>query len=205
MPSDAQTGIVSVKVLEIPVGTSFTNFTVTQPPPPSPIVSSFMPNIGAVGASVTIRGQNFSDTPTENTVTFGGGAVAMPSVASTTSLTVQVPEGAQTGRISVKVGGRIAVSGQRLTVEAGIFSTTASEGEIRVYPNPTSGELYFVNLSHNSTYMYKLYSLLGQEMRSDVLRGSTIDVSDLEEGQYILVLWSEESAELLRTRLLILR
>ena len=307
VPQNAVTGPITVTVSG-QTGTSQSTFTVpgTQPPPPpgtpAPIVSSFLPNMGAVGTPVTITGQNFSDVPAENTITFGGGVEAgVPSSATTTSLTVNVPQnavtgpitvtvsgqtgtssthftvpgtdggatlsvtnirptsasvgdmikisglgfsttpsenvvvfngdainqtdnvettplvadatfldvevpsGAKTGPISVKIGGSIAVSGQIFTVEAGIFGTTISESTISVYPNPTSGELYFVNLSHNSTYMYKIYSLLGQQIERGVLQNdSSIDLSSLSEGQYVLVLQVNDS-EVLRTRLLVLK
>ena len=305
VPQNAVTGPITVTVSG-QTGTSQSNFTVPGTPPPSPIVSGFVPNMGAVGTNVTITGQHFSDTPTENMVAFNNVAAAEPTNVSTTSLTVQVPsgattgpitvtvnrqtgtssthftvpgtdggatlsvtnirptsasvgdmikisglgfsttpsenevvfngdainqtdnvettplvadatfldvevpEGAKTGPISVKIGGSIAVSGQIFTVTDGTdpsspFSTTTSESTISVYPNPTSAELYFVNLSHNSTYIYKIYSLLGQQIERGVLQNdSSIDLSSLSEGQYVLVLQSEDS-EVLRTRLLVLK
>ena len=68
-------------------------------------VSSFMPTEGLPGDEVTITGTNFSTTPAENTVTFGGKVKATPSAATATSLTVSAPYGARTGPISVAVRG----------------------------------------------------------------------------------------------------
>ena len=214
VPSGAMTGTISVTV-DGETTTSSQIFTVLSEDELA--ITNISPSSGSAGADVTITGQNFGATETDNEVTFLGAEndpsddqVAVVSTSNTTQIVVRVPEDAMTGKISVTVGSETAISSQVFTVRDGTepsspFSVTSSEGEIRVYPNPTSGELHFVNLSHNSTYMYKIYSLLGQEMRSDVLRGATIDVSDLEEGQYILVLWSEESDELLRARLLVVR
>ena len=210
VPSGATTGPITVTVSG-QTGTSQSTFTVsgTQPPTPpgtpAPIVSSFMPEMGAVGTNVTITGQNFSDVPEENTITFGGGVDATPSASTTTSLTVQVPSGATTGPITVTVSGQTGTSQSNFTVKAGVFSVPTSEGDIRVYPNPTSGELQFTGLSFTATYMYKIYSLLGQEIEKGVLQGnSSIDLSSLLGGQYVLVLQTE-GEELLRTRLLMLK
>src|SRR5689334_2413892 len=58
-----------------------------------PIISSFTPASGPIGALVTINGANFSATAANNTVYFGAVKAVVQS-ASTTSLTVTVPAGA---------------------------------------------------------------------------------------------------------------
>ena len=63
-------------------------------------VSSFTPASGAVGATVTINGANFSPTVANNVVWFGA-AKATVSAASATQLTVTVPSGATYQPISV--------------------------------------------------------------------------------------------------------
>ena len=75
-------------------GTGFTglNATVTFMDAP-PTISSFTPTSGAVGATVTIAGTNFNTTPANNAVYFGA-TKATVSAATTTSLTVTVPAGA---------------------------------------------------------------------------------------------------------------
>ena len=213
VPDDAVSGFIQVKV-GAETATSSQVFTVLAEDELA--ITNISPSSGSVGEEVTISGQHFGSTPADNKVTFLGeegdddDKVATISTASTTQLVVEVPEGAMTGTISVTVGSETTTSSQVFTVRDGtepplLFSVSISEKSVRVYPNPTSAKLQFTGLSSTATYMYKLHSLLGQEMCSDVLREDTIDVSDLEEGQYILVLWSEESAELLRTRLLIVR
>ena len=157
-------------------GTSSTHFTVPGTDGGATLsVTNIRPTSASVGDMIKISGLGFSTTPSENEVVFNGDAInqtdnveTTPLVADATFLDVEVPSGAKTGPISVKIGGSIAVSGQIFTVEAGIFSTTISEGEIRVYPNPATEELHFVNLSHNSTYIYKIYSLSGSGDREEV-------------------------------------
>jgi len=68
----------------------------------SPVVSSFSPASGKVGAAVTITGSNFGSSPT---VKFNGVVASSPVVTGGTSIVVNVPTGATTGAISVEVAG----------------------------------------------------------------------------------------------------
>lgn len=83
----------------------------TVAPTHAPIITSFTPDSGAVGASVTIKGANFSSDKSGNAVQFNG-VTAMVSAASSTMLTVTVPPNAVTGRINVTVA---ALSGSSTT------------------------------------------------------------------------------------------
>ena len=182
---------------------------VSATPAAPPVVSSFSPLEGAVGTSVTITGDNFSVTASENDLRFGGVMAAEPTSASTTSLTVLVPSGARTGSISVAVGGQTGTSSENFTVTGTTpvspFSVPlSSEGDVRVYPNPTSGQLHFKGLVAGGRYVCGLYSLVGQKVLSSVVRaGDMMDTSTLSSGQYILILQAE-GRELMRTRLLVL-
>ena len=212
VPSGARTGSISVAVGG-QTGTSSTDFTVTGTTPAldPPVVLSFSPLEGEVGTSVTITGDNFSATASANEVRFGGVMAAEPTSASTTSLTVRVPSGARTGRISVAVGGQTGTSSTDFTVTGTTPEPTAfsvplsSEGDVRVYPNPTSGQLHFKGLLAGGRYVCDLYSLVGQKVLSSVVRaGDMMDTSTLSSGQYILILQAE-GRELMRTRLLVVR
>ena len=211
VPSGAVTGRVSVAVGG-QTGTSSEDFTVTvpAPAPDPPVVLSFSPSEGVVGTEVTITGVNFSDVPSENDLRFGGVMAADPTSASTTSLTVLVPSGARTGSISVAVGGQTGTSSEDFTVTGTTpvspFSVPlSSEGDVRLYPNPTSGYLHFKGLLAGGRYVCDLYSLVGQKVLSSIVRaGDTMDISTLSSGQYILILQAE-GRELMRTRLLVVR
>jgi hypothetical protein len=65
-----------------------------------PIITSFTPSSGAVGSSVTFTGFNFNGTASNNFVTMGGVRLAV-TAATTTSLTVTIPAGAQYGPFQV--------------------------------------------------------------------------------------------------------
>src|SRR5271157_3460001 len=78
-------------------------------------ILDFTPQQGPVGINVTIQGQNFSSTPSQNTVKFNG-AVATVVSANTTTLVATVPATATTGLISVTVNGNTANSSNNFTV-----------------------------------------------------------------------------------------
>ena len=116
LPNGAETGKVIVAVNGQSVA-SEDDFTVIPPP----TITSFSPRSGAVGTAVTVTGTNFSTTANENTVTFHDDISATVTAATATALTVTLPNGAETGKITV------AVNGQR----------AASEDEFTVIPPPT--------------------------------------------------------------------
>ncbi|NOT76692.1 MAG: hypothetical protein HOP08_17325 [Cyclobacteriaceae bacterium] len=63
----------------------------------------------SAGASLTIKGSNFSPVPSENIVKFNG-TLANVTASTTTELTTTVPEEATTGKISITVNGVTSVS-----------------------------------------------------------------------------------------------
>ena len=65
-----------------------------------PVITSFAPESGAIGSSVTITGTGFNTTVNQNIVFFGA-TQATVTAASDTSLTVTVPMGATYQYISV--------------------------------------------------------------------------------------------------------
>jgi YD repeat-containing protein len=78
-------------------------------------ISSIAPENGAGGTVLTINGNGFSTTASNNTVTIGGVATAV-SQASATSLTVTVPTTAVTGSVVVKNSNGSATSPHSFTV-----------------------------------------------------------------------------------------
>lgn len=73
-----------------------------------PTITSFTPEYGLPGSSLTITGTNFSTTASKNKVKING-TQAEISTATATELVVVVPEAA-TGKISVEISGEEAVS-----------------------------------------------------------------------------------------------
>lgn len=84
-------------------------------PIPAPVINSIDPTSGPVGIEVTINGSNFSETPSENIVSFNDEKATVIS-AAVSRLVVEVPASASTGNVSVTVNGQKA-SGPVFTVE----------------------------------------------------------------------------------------
>lgn len=110
VPTGATTGKVSVKVNGL-TATSVDDFKVLFPP----TITSFSPQSGPAGTTVTLIGTNFSAVAVSNQVTFNG-TVASITSASSTSLSVVVPKGAVTGTLAVVVDGLMATSANVFTV-----------------------------------------------------------------------------------------
>jgi sugar lactone lactonase YvrE len=104
VPAGAGTGKISVEV-DNQIATSSNDFTVLAPL----TLTSFSPTTGTAGTVVTLTGTNFSPTSAGNTVKFNG-TIATVSAAAATTLTVEVPAGATTGKITVQVGNQLATS-----------------------------------------------------------------------------------------------
>jgi hypothetical protein len=104
-------------VLTTPFGSGTSYFTYSLPPPS---VSSVAPLAAPAGATVTIKGANFSVLPEKNFVFFGT-IKAKVIAASPTSLSVTVPTGAVYAPVYVTVHNYTAFSDQR-------FSLTFSGG-----------------------------------------------------------------------------
>ncbi len=119
VPVGAETGKISVTT---PSGsaTSVTNFKV------KPVISSFAPESGKVGASVSITGASF----TGATAVKFNGITASFTVNSATSITSTVPLGATTGKITVTTGSGTATSNADFPVLPTITSFTPSSGQI---------------------------------------------------------------------------
>lgn len=101
VPTGATTGKIKV-IVSGRVATSMTDFIVSQKPVPS--ITSLSPAYGQTGITVIISGINFGSSIGDNTVKFNG-TMAVISAASSTQLTVVVPNGATSGKVSVTVDG----------------------------------------------------------------------------------------------------
>jgi len=106
IPSEAQSGMINV---DTPGGILASNkfFRVT------PQIVSFEPLSGPVGTSITIKGVSLLQT---TKVTFGGVKATAIVIDSDTQITVTVPPGAKTGKITVTTVGGSASSKAKFTV-----------------------------------------------------------------------------------------
>ena len=108
----ANTAAAATLILKVqnPDGTTSNDYSLPVTAPQL-IVSAIAPARGAIGSTVTIYGTGFAPNAAGNIVTFTGNAAATIQSATTTTLTVTVPAGAQTGAVQVAVSNptRIAI------------------------------------------------------------------------------------------------
>lgn len=90
---------------------------------PGPSITTFSPESGVVGTTVTISGTNFSTTPSENVVQFNG-ASATVLTASATELTVTVPADATDGKISLTIHGKTTATTSDFTIPLPTITST---------------------------------------------------------------------------------
>ncbi len=89
VPAGAFTGRIKVTTAG-GTATSASNFTVNCGPVPT--ITSFSPLSGTVGTTVIITGTNFSTTPANNVVDFGG-YISVVTASTSTSITTTLPTG----------------------------------------------------------------------------------------------------------------
>jgi len=128
----------------------------------APIVTAFTPLTGPAGSSITITGENFSSTITENKVYFGTVA-GVVTAASPTSLTVIVPTGASYSPIAVLTKSLKAVSSH-------FFNVTFGDGTA-TFPTTNS----FVN-SNTTLLTANTYVILRNVAASDFNGDGTTDL-----------------------------
>lgn len=177
-----------------------------------PTITSFTSTSGPVGTTVIITGTNFSTTPADNTVTFNGvPAVVLASTATT--LTVLVPSGATTGKISVSVAGNVATSVDDFTVtlanlEIKIYNAVSANGDDK---NP-----YFrienIDLLEpdNSVTIYNrwgdvVFEISNYDNQSRAFRGLNKNGNELPSGTYFYKIFLEGTGKTLSGYLVLKR
>lgn len=129
----------------------------------APVVTSVSPSFGKWGDQVVIGGANFDPVPLKNRVSFNGVA-AQVETATSTQLTVRVPQPATTGLVKVATGsgegvsptlfviprvftievGRVDVPGQQL--DLALDSAKGNLWVLTGYPGTNFGTLEVINL-----------------------------------------------------------
>lgn len=93
------------------------------PPPLTPVITSIAPLNGVPGDTITVRYANFTG-PTA--VQFGIGASATPTIVNSTTLTVVIPLGANTGTLRITHPGGTVTSSTTFTLGASVFDGPAT-------------------------------------------------------------------------------
>jgi RHS repeat-associated protein len=124
-------------------------FTVTAPPP---VITSFAPQSGTVGAIVTINGSNFGASPQVSMTGLSGASISLPLQSMTaSSLGVVIPSGAATGVITVANSGATASTASPFTVNAAnSFSLSVSPASATLIQGQTVS--YMVQLASSNGF-----------------------------------------------------
>jgi len=112
VPAGASSGNIVVTVLgKASKGVAFSVY-------PDPTITGISPTSGQVGTLITVTGTNLKDPENEGLVEFNGATVTPVSVTATT-VTLTVPTGASSGKVSVMSSG-VLVASQVFTVTSAV-------------------------------------------------------------------------------------
>ena len=136
-----------------------------------PVITGFTPAGGPSGSTVTIYGSNFDPMPGNNAVQFNG-VTAWVMAASPTQLTVNVPEGATTGPITVSNVNGLA-TGASFTVTPPSAPPYTVSGTVS-YAGSKTGRIYLA-LEGNGNYG-----------TSVITTGSAFTIRGVQPGTYTL-------------------
>ncbi|MBS7564243.1 IPT/TIG domain-containing protein [Mucilaginibacter sp. Bleaf8] len=122
-------------------------------------ISSINPDSAKIGDVIRINGNGFSQTPGEDTVKFNG-INAVVQTAATNTLLVQVPSGATSGTITVKVGNKSASSSEPFKVlnqgpNSGVSYITVLGGQAsftKLATLPQTPTVMYIDKAHNLIY-----------------------------------------------------
>jgi len=122
----------------------------------------------------TFEGGNL---PTGTTINANGAIIGTPTIAGTFTFTVK----------ATNIAGN-AIKGLSITIGSVGIAETQCNASVRVYPNPTSGQLTITNYELRENTIIEIYNVVGQNVgaypcgRPEM----TIDVSHLAAGLYYL-------------------
>lgn len=152
-----------------------------------PYINSFTPISENIGATITITGTDFSTVIANNIVTFNGVVATVLSVTAT-SLTVVVPVGATTGKISIETGCSIVATTDNFTV-TGLSTEDFSKSNFSIFPNPSAGIFTIQTKNPINNANLTVADMNGRivyQTNAKNLDSKTIDLNNLSNGIYIL-------------------
>ncbi len=170
VPAGATSGLITITT---PSGTatSSTSFTVGSD---APVITSFTPNIGAAGTSVSISGSNFDTTTSGNRVAFNGNR-SIVTAATSTTLSTTVPAGATSGRISDTTPAGKGVSSDYFFIPP----TPLTAADVEVYSYMNIGETKTVTIATANKVAMVLFDGSAGQRVSLRLTGVTISSSSV--------------------------
>ncbi|MCU0440602.1 MAG: IPT/TIG domain-containing protein [Raineya sp.] len=149
VPKNATTGKITIAAIG-QNGISATDFQVIQAS-----ITGFEPQNAPVGSQINIKGNGFSLNPSENLVSFGE-VKAEVITATANNLTVKVPQGAITNKVSVVIGDRTTTSSMNFIVNDSWKNVADLAGTSRLSAIAFSiGNKGYVGLGYGINVYYK--------------------------------------------------
>jgi protocatechuate 3,4-dioxygenase beta subunit len=185
VPSGATTGLIAVTVNSKTV-TSASDFTVTTASSSTSLSITGFTSSGAVGSSITITGTNFSTTASENIVTING-VTATVTAATSTQLTVTVPEGATSGVIAVTVASVTVTTSSSFTVGSASASCSSTDAETEgPFPTKSPSSLVKVDIRSDRTGVAFTIdiTILNKNASCAPLEGALVDIWHCDKDGY---------------------
>lgn len=101
------------------------------------------------------------------------------------------------------------VFGEALTFDVGINETRYSDGQLKVYPNPSNGETVSVEITgnelpDNSELIISVYDIIGNNIYSGQFT-KTLNVSEFPNGIYLLSVSAEDNSVRYYTKLSVVK
>ena len=157
-----------------------------------PYISEFTPSNGVVGTTVTISGIDFSNIAANNIVKFNG-LEATVITATTTTITVDVPAAATTGKISIEVGCSLVASTNDFNISNLGINQISNTNNVLIYPNPTSGILNISLEKNISIDKIIIIDMLGKTVLTKSTNPAFLDISSLKIGLYFAQIYSADN------------
>lgn len=108
-----------------------------------PSIVSVTPDMGPVGAQVALKGSNFGDSQGASKVAFGGVDAGSAVSWSATEITIAVPAGAKSGKVTVDVAGKSSngldfffLEPKLASLQAGLFTRRCALSACHGAPTP---------------------------------------------------------------------
>ncbi|WP_083921230.1 choice-of-anchor Q domain-containing protein [Cytophaga aurantiaca] len=195
VPAGATSGKITVTNAGGTSALSTQTFTVIIP---VPTIESLTPTSGSVGSSLTILGTSMSGI---TKIKFQGAAAVTTGFTNNTesSVTVTVPVGATTGKITVTTaGGTSELSTQTFTITTTTATINATLKNVELYPNPFE-ETFTIDLNGAaSTTDVRILSLTGEVVKQVQLNNysTLIDTQSLDAGIYIVHVFNDAGEQM---------
>jgi len=194
VPSGATSGLVKVTVGGVLV--SSTQSVTILPASAAPTIASFSPAGGPTGTSVTITGNSFSTTLTNEKVLVNGVAAAV-TAATPTSLTFVIPNDVSTGPVQVETPSGVGISSTNLLVAPPGYALTDIQSTATGSEN--GGAITLSASVANKPVLAFFNGKEGDHLLKAVAVGPSATVQILDPRGFPIATWSTSGAFYLPT------